>query len=171
MAASERHVREAQFNDGIARVESLAGVPLLKATFAYGGELRLHFGEPVEYESAKLRGRTRGSWVLGLRATPWALTRDGTLLSRSFDEPEHVLRQFNEREGSQLTAARVRRADLALTLRFADDAWFMALTEPRRRRVAELWELLTPGGSFVVGWANRSITIEAGETQLRRPEQ
>lgn len=168
MAASERHVRETQFNDGIAQVERLAGVPLLKATFAYGGELRLHFGEPVEYGSAKLKGRTRGSWVLGLRATPWALTKAGVLLSRSFDEPEHVLRHFNEREGAQLTDARVRRTDLALTLRFADDAWFMALTEPRRRRVAELWELLTPDGSFVVGWANRSITTEPADAGLRQ---
>jgi len=143
-------------------VGKLVDEPLLRASFAYGDELRLHFGQAVPYESGRMLGRTRGEWGLSLRATPWVLARDSTILSRSTDEPQHALRQFEEREGKRVTATRFRRSDAAVTLRFEDDSWFIALTETRPEdETLDLWELLTPHGLVVVARPDASVTIEA----------
>lgn len=164
MATSERQARAEHADEGARWIERLAEVTFLRAAFAYAGELRLHFGNPVAYENPKMAGRTRGEWVLSLRATPWVLVADGTLLSRSHDEQQHGLRNFAELEGKRLDDARMRRKDAAVTLHFEDGSWFMALTEPQRRKKAtELWELLTPSGLFVVARPDLSIVIEAGD--------
>lgn len=166
MAARERRARAEFADEGARWVEKLADQPFLRATFAYGGELRLHFGKAVRYENERMTGRTRGEWVLSLRATPWVLAADGALLSRSLDEQQHALRHFEELEGKRLTATRLRRSDVAVTLRFEGGAWFMALTEPHgNKRKLELWELLTPSGLFVVAWPNRAVTIETPEVR------
>src|SRR4051794_16661051 len=131
MAASRGQARAEGAEDGSAWVEKLANQPFLRASFAYGGELRLPFRGPVPYKNERMKGRTHGAWVLSLRATPWVLAADGALLSRSLDEQQHALRHFEELEGKRLTASRLRRNDAAITLRFEDGTWFMALTEPR----------------------------------------
>ncbi len=93
----------------------------------------------------------------------WLLVADGTILSRSHDEQQHALRQFVELEGKALAETRLRRSDAAVTLRFVDAFWFMALTEPRIRakKALDLWELLTPDGLFVVDRPDRTLTVEA----------
>lgn len=166
MAARERQARAKFADEGARWLEGLAGQRFLRAAFAYGGELRLHFGKAVPYENERMAGRTRGEWVLSLRATPWVLAADGALVSRSLDEQQHALRHFEELEGKRLTAARLRRSDVAVTLRFEGEAWFMVLTEPRQdKRTLELWELLTPSGLFVVAWPNRAVAIETPEVR------
>lgn len=166
MAASDRDARAGSADDGAGWVEKLVDEPFLRASFAYGGELRLHFGEPVQYGSDRMKDRTHGAWVLSLRATPWVLTANGALLSRSLDEQQHALRHFAELEGERLIGSRLRRSDAAVTLRFENGSWFMALTEPRRlRKITELWELRTPGGFFVVARPDRTVTVEAPDAQ------
>jgi hypothetical protein len=162
MAASESQARADHFQEATRWIEELTDQPFLRATFAYGGELRLHFGRAVPYDNDRMSGRRHGEWVLSLRATPWVLAAEGALLSRSLDEQQHALRHFEELEGKQVSATRLRRKDLAVTIRFEDGAWFTALTEPRanKSRLA-LWELLTPSGLFVLAWPDRSIAIEA----------
>jgi hypothetical protein len=100
--------------------------------------------------------------VLGLRATPWVLVANGSILSRSHDEQQHALRHFEELEGRPLEEARLRRSDAAVTLRFGDDAWFMALTEPQVKETTslDLWELLTPGDVFVVARQDRTLAVD-----------
>lgn len=164
MAASESQGRSELLSQAESLVSKLAGTTLLRASFAYGGELRLHFGKPTAYENPRLARRTRGEWVLGLRATPWVLVAKGAILSRSHDEPQHALRQFDALEGTQLTEARLRHSDVAITLRFADDVWFMALTEPRpRAKKIDLWELLTPASLFVVARPDRTLSVDEAE--------
>jgi hypothetical protein len=131
MASTEKGARADLATEGERWVNELVDEPLLRAAFSYGGELRLHFGKPVPYENERLAGRTHGEWTLGLRATPWVLVSDGAVRSRSHDEQQHALQQFAQLEGKRLVDASLRRSDAALTLRFADGHWFMALTEPR----------------------------------------
>lgn len=166
MASSEKRARADLAAEAEQWIQRLVDEPLLRASFSYGGELRLHFGKPVPYENERLAGRTHGEWTLGLRATPWVLVADGEVRSRSHDEQQHALQQFAQLEGKRLVTATRRRSDSALTLRFADGHWFMALTEPRTADLAketkalDLWELLTPGGLFVVARSDRSVAIE-----------
>jgi hypothetical protein len=47
-----------------------------KATFSYGGELCLHMGARVSYESPAMAGEKKGSWVFGTRGTAWRLIAD-----------------------------------------------------------------------------------------------
>ncbi len=166
MASSEKRARADLAAEAEQWIQRLVNEPLLRASFSYGGELRLHFGKPVSYENDRLAGRTHGEWTLGLRATPWVLVADGALRSRSHDEQQHALQQFAQLEGKRLVTATRRRSDSALTLRFAGGHWFMALTEPRtailskEMKALDLWELLTPGGLFVVARPDRSVAIE-----------
>lgn len=143
-------------------LQRLSQERFLRATFSHGGELRLHFGNPIRYDNSRLAGRTHGEWVLALRGTPWVLVSDGSVLSRSHDEQRHALRNFEELEGKVLTEARLRRSDAAVTLRFGDDYWFMALTEPRPRakQALDLWELLTPEDTFVLARPDRTLAVE-----------
>ncbi|MEA2189022.1 MAG: hypothetical protein QOK16_4033 [Solirubrobacteraceae bacterium] len=166
MASTEKGAQADLATEGERWVRELVDEPLLRAAFSYGGELRLHFGKPVPYENERLAGRTHGEWTLGLRTAPWVLVSDGAVRSRSHDEQQHALQQFAQLEGKRLVDASLRRSDAALTLRFADGHWFMALTEPRPavltkgRKVLDLWELLTPSGLFVVARPDRSLSIE-----------
>ena len=166
MASSEKKARADLAAEADQWIQRLVDEPLLRSSFSYGGELRLHFGKPVPYENERLTGRTRGEWTLGLRATPWVLMAEGAVRSRSHDEQQHSLQQFAQLEGNRVVTATRRRSDSALTLRFADGHWFMALTEPRAPDLAkdtkapDLWELLTPGGLFVVARPDRSVAIE-----------
>lgn len=162
MASSENQSRADLLNDAERWIGKLAGAPLLRASFSYGGELRLHFGKPVAYENPRLAGRSRGEWVLGLRATPWVLVANGAILSRSHDEQQHALRHFEELEGRPLAEARLRHSDVALTLRFSNDSWFMALTEPQLRAThsLDLWELLTPEDVFVIARPDRTLAVD-----------
>jgi hypothetical protein len=168
VASIENRPRTELLGEGERWVTQLVGEPLLRASFSYGGELRLHFGTSVPYENARLAGRTRGEWVLGLRATPWVLAANGAILSRSHDEQQHALRHFEEIEGKPTAEARLRHSDVAVTLRFGDHCWFIALTEPRRRatKSLSLWELLTPGDVVVTAHSDRRLTIEAGSAEF-----
>ena len=54
-------------------LQSLFGLPFLFARRSYGDELKLHFGSERTYDHPKLEGLSRGSHVLGLRASRWRL--------------------------------------------------------------------------------------------------
>lgn len=173
MASRKNQSRAELLNEAESWVSQLAGKRLLRASFSYGGELRLHFGTSIPYRKPGLAGRTRGEWVLGLRATPWVLAANGAILSRSHDEQQHALRQFEDLAGKPLAETRLRHSDAAVTLRFADDSWFMALTEPRRRaaKSLSLWELLTPEDVFVVAHPDRSLTVDACSARFLTEDQ
>ena len=55
----------------------LVGEPYLFGREAYASELTLHFGTERGYGHPKLKGKTRGTHVLSLRASAWLL-KSGT---------------------------------------------------------------------------------------------
>lgn len=56
-----------------AYLQQLVGQPLLFIRFSYGDELTLHFGQPLKYKSSKLANLSRGSYIIGARASFWLL--------------------------------------------------------------------------------------------------
>ncbi len=60
-----------------ALLGALVGQRCLKVELSYGEELMLHLGTPVPYSSPKLADETKGSWILGTRASWWTLLLSG----------------------------------------------------------------------------------------------
>lgn len=56
-----------------AYLQQLIGEPFLHCRFSYGNELTLHFGQPREPQSKKLKHLVVGSFILGARASDWYL--------------------------------------------------------------------------------------------------
>jgi hypothetical protein len=57
-----------------AYLQQLVGQPFLSFRFSYGDELTLHFGEPRKYTTPTLTHLTKGSYIIGARASSWFLT-------------------------------------------------------------------------------------------------
>ena len=53
--------------------KQLIGQPFLFFRVAYGDELRLHLGSLRDDSNPKLRGRAKGSYVIGARASSWVV--------------------------------------------------------------------------------------------------
>jgi hypothetical protein len=56
-----------------AYLAQLVGEPFRFARVSYGDELTLHFGELRPARSPKLKNKTYGAYILGVRASPWIL--------------------------------------------------------------------------------------------------
>jgi hypothetical protein len=54
-------------------VQQLVGEPLLFLRVSYGDELTLHIGRPRQYRSRRMAHLTKGSYVIGARASLWFL--------------------------------------------------------------------------------------------------
>jgi hypothetical protein len=67
-------------------LQQIVGEPFLILRETYGGELTLHLGAAREAASPKLRHRTRGSYVLTLRASNWSFVT-GSQLALSLADP------------------------------------------------------------------------------------
>jgi hypothetical protein len=56
-----------------AHLQQLVGEPFLHLRFSYGDEMTLHFGTARPYDSPRMNGRVKGSYILGMRASNWYL--------------------------------------------------------------------------------------------------
>lgn len=71
-------------------LKRLVGKPFLCFRASYGDELTLHLGEPVVYESPRMKGRWKGSYILAARASSWIL-EPGTPPGRLFTSDNIVV--------------------------------------------------------------------------------
>lgn len=62
-----------RLSDLQAYLTPLLGEPFRFARVSYGDELTLHFGEIRPARSPKLRNKPYGSYILGVRGSPWML--------------------------------------------------------------------------------------------------
>src|SRR2546422_6001141 len=69
--------------DGLySMIKGVVGKTCWKAILGYGGELRLHMGARIPYDSPKMAGKKKGAWAFGTSATPWILiTPEGLIAS------------------------------------------------------------------------------------------
>jgi hypothetical protein len=86
-----------------ALLQQLVGQPFLFFRVSYGDELRLHLGEVQGYSNPKVQGRTRGSYIIGARAS-------GLIV---FSAPRHLLVTSGDGEaGRSETPATARSVDI-----------------------------------------------------------
>ncbi len=131
-----------------AAVGSLVGEPLHDLRFSYGGELALHFGSPVPYETKRFGVRYEGSFVLGVRASAWRMNLSNPPLTFFF-EPEDA---SGEAEASE-EVLRSRLVEVASSLKGKRVAWAEPFVQggPHRPRPGfGLAIAMSDGSSFVV---------------------
>ena len=64
-----------------AMLKQLVGQPFLFFRVSYGDELRFHLGDLQSDSNPRMRGRTKGSYIVGARASLWMV----------YSAPQHVL--------------------------------------------------------------------------------
>ena len=72
---------EVKQSGDLDRLESMLGALVgqrcMRVELSYGEELMLHLGTPMPYSSPKLADETKGSWIIGTRASHWNLLLSG----------------------------------------------------------------------------------------------
>ena len=158
--------------DALARW--IVGRPYLFSRAAYQNELTVHFGERRPYSSPKMAGQTRGTHVLSVRASAWALqsgvrsviVSHGVTPTDSAGDPrtgQPINSAVLESGSFVAPGATVERAEplviegnplgsVALSVRLTDGTSltiFPTATDPDE--TLSDWELLTPDGLLRVG--------------------
>jgi hypothetical protein len=86
-----------------ALLKQLVGQPFLFFRVSYGDELRLHLGDLQGYSNPRMQGRTRGSYIVGARASSWIVS----------SASQHVLlTSGDEGAGRSETPATARSVDI-----------------------------------------------------------
>ena len=149
-----------------AYLQQLVGEPYLHLRFSYGDELALHFGKAREYDSARMKHRVKGSYILGMRASNWQLkssspailvvgsAEDGATPSNPALTKEQLEAADFIRPGSILVSATVRpmthsiAAGFGLSLLLSDGSAFLVAPKAISSGLAD-WELFTPYERFL----------------------
>lgn len=133
-----------------------------EASFSYGDELGLHFGERIPYSHPKLSHKSHGSWVLDSRGTNWQLEAPTGILTTSEASREAMEAQVKKLEGSTVIDLEIGFPQLDLALSFSNQLCFRLLPVPEDDECdLAYWELFTPDHYLLeVGpqmtWAYRS---------------
>jgi len=158
-------------------LDRLIGEPFRFLRFTYGDELTIHFGELEPSRSPKLKDTMFGAFMLGVRASSWAITSAaGTVCSDGFRDPvSGGERRLTKEEkvgletnppipaGCDVVAAvlfvNASGQHLVLEVMLADGSsiWITPpsteVDEPGDDGLPEIadWELFTPNGFLSVG--------------------
>lgn len=148
-------------------LKQLVGQPFLFFKVSYGEELKLNLGETRHYNRPAMKGRLRGSYSIGARASGWyihsasravVLNSDGLPLENARDTPKKVnIREIESGDyitpGSIVSSAKAHEigAGFALAMNFSDGSNvlvtpFASLDEAQDEGGIEIadWEVFTP---------------------------
>lgn len=161
-----------------AHLTRLIGEPFRFVRVSYGDELTLHFGGLRPARSPKLKKKLYGTYILGVRGSPWSLKSGSEPLVltagidlenlpsglgkpiRKEDIEANPLMQPEARVVSPTPFVVKPVNGFGLQLRFSDGSTFLILPtfpeeEPAEGAVAGIaladWELLTPEGLLSAG--------------------
>lgn len=151
----------------------LVSEPFRFARVSYGDELTLHFGDLKHGSSSKMRSKLYGSYILGLRGSPWMLKSDsrgflidaGIAFGHESSEPpsgaEVISKDQLEREPPIEPGSRVVRTFVVpvvqtkswgLVINFSDGSTlFVRPDEADAEEELADWELISPAGTLSTG--------------------
>jgi len=154
-----------------AYLQQLVGQPFRFLRFSYGDELTLHVGQPTQYRSSRLAHLSRGSYVIGARASYWFLRThvppaiivgDSRPLSYASKHRKPLTPEQVEKSELLRPGARIAGVDaitlgtgtrsaygFGLSLSLEDSASLLVLPAPRlgrnrRQQLVADWEVFTP---------------------------
>jgi len=120
-----------------------------QVSFSYGDELVLDFGEMTVYQHPRLADLLKGSWQLGVRATPWTIKQNDQVLvitseSDTDEQIENAKEIAKQLEHKKLLELVVDAQTIRLTLSFEDN--YQLILEPDLEDDSGLayWELFMP---------------------------
>jgi len=138
-----------------AITKSLIGQECWQAILTYPSQLQLHWGERVAYESERLRGEYRGTWVFGAESSRWTLQcRDKAMVS-SDDYDSTIKRTIRILAGGMTEEFEVAYPQLTVTVRFNNGCTILLVSDPDWAiEAAEEdpipdWELFCPDGMWL----------------------
>jgi hypothetical protein len=150
-----------------AYVQQLVGQPFLQFRFSYGDELSIHLGKATKYATPRLKHLSKGSYILGARASNWRINTSAPpkMLIGCQDSSRAKLRRLSvaDVESSSVVKKKARVVfakvlpegesgrvlSYVLTITFSDDSTFCILPPREKARhssddVVADWELFTP---------------------------
>jgi len=161
---------------GILR--TLIGTPCLKIELGYADELTAHFGSPKTYRHPNLAEESRGSSILGSRASYWEFSVGNPPLLVSLDQLESDSSIEVERHAQQFNGATVIDAvtenmpvaghselGRSLLIRFSNGATLSLVPtdDPDNTDLPD-WELFTPLGMHLMCGPGQSWSYLSSET-------
>jgi hypothetical protein len=130
-------------------VKAIIGECCWRAQLSYGDELTLHFGAKIPYSQRSMAGRSKGSWILGTRATAWRLDCDQALWVTSADSLDVIREKIQAIANTTVTEFEPTYPDLGLHVMF--DKRYQLTLLPKKKEENDLphWELFFPDQSSI----------------------
>jgi hypothetical protein len=154
----------------------LIGEPFRFSRISYGDELTLHFGDLRPAQSAKLKAHPYGTYILGLRASPWLLKSGsesmaiitvgvnpdtaltGTPMTKEEIEADPIIRRDSHVvavtpflfKQSNAIGLRLATADGSTLFVLPNDTERDEVLDETTPQIAD-WELITPNGLINAG--------------------
>lgn len=128
----------------------IIGKKCWKAVFSYGGELCLHIGPRVPYESPAMAGEKKGAWILGTCGTAWRLITDTGRIYTSKQSEDVLEKKVNILENSTVTGFAVLAPRNGLVMLFNNGCYFhVAPTADDAKHDLPYWELFMPDNKLI----------------------
>ncbi len=128
-------------------MKGILGQRCWSVTFAYGGELHLHFGKRIP---SRIRGQNRGSWILATCGTSWVInTPHGEIVSKNHTE-DKLADQIKVLERRTVSNMGFDPFTGHLWLSF-DDGYAFHLTPSAEDDKCDVpyWEIFTPDNMLI----------------------
>ena len=123
----------------------MVGKECWKAAFGYDGELRLHFGASLPYESPQMAGQFKGEWRLGTCGTAWILLKPNGFVSSKHGFEHDLEKKVKVLEGSRITRLDVSVPSNTLNIAFSNRWLFQIVPSPEDDRYdLPYWQLFMP---------------------------
>ncbi len=147
-------------------LRQLIGRECWKAAFTYGGELSLHFGARLPYDTAKMAGRKRGEWILGTRGTRWILVTPTQSLSSDSETEEQLDRKVKAlKRGKVVSFEQVSSRDWVMT--FSNGCFFhIAPSADDQEAGLPYWELFTPNDTVITFGPGDALSSERSDVPM-----
>lgn len=123
-------------------IEGMIGAICWQTSISYGDELDLHIGDKIPYQHKSLRGKLKGSWILGSRCTDWELKLGNKLIVNS--QSDKIIEKISVIENQTITDINISYPELILSLKFSNQSEFRILSDLEDDSGVACWELFTP---------------------------
>lgn len=123
-------------------IKEIIGETCWSASISYGEELDLHIGDKIPYQEKSMRGKFKGSWILGSRCTNWELKLGDQVIVNS--ESEDIKDKISVMENQTITDINISYPELILSLKFSNQYEFSILSDLEDDSGVSCWELFTP---------------------------
>jgi HD superfamily phosphohydrolase len=130
-------------------LQGLVGASAWGARLSYGDELRIEFGDEIEYQHPQLVGVRRGEWSLSARASAWTIENRGMIVASS-EAPSASDSDLAALDDRPVLGVNVTYPRLALVLSFDGGTRLQIIADTEDDDRVALWEVERPDGSVLI---------------------